>query len=153
MAPDIKAGRRTWDEFAAACTDDKPMPAALSLMRMLSPLYQQVVMSGSSECMEAWNWLDDHQVMYDLAFFRQAGDNTESGLLKARWIEELREAGLEVVLFVEDVPEIAEVIRQETGVPVLVVNPCYPSFADKVLFDQQREGGALCLDITMMQQD
>jgi hypothetical protein len=127
MVPEIKAGKLTWDDYAAACADDQPNEAALALMRHLAPSYGQVVMSGASDCPQSRQWLEDYAVPCDASYFRPHGDKTENGLLKVRWIEQLRDFGIKVLMFFEDWPETAEVIRQKTGVLVLVVNPCYDS--------------------------
>jgi hypothetical protein len=135
MVPLIKEGKRTWGDFVAACVDDVPVPAALALMRMLASQYRQAILSGSEECPEAYAWLNKHKVPYHSAYFRQRGDGTESGLLKARWIKEMQANGCEVMLYVEDVPEIAEVIRREAGVPVLLLNSGYRAPVDNLWRD------------------
>lgn len=140
------AGTLSWDVYSAACKDDKPITAAIELMWMLSPSYLTVVMSGATECPEAMEWLEYHDVPADDVKYRQAGDYTENGLLKVRWIKEYQAAGYEVAMFVEDWPETAETIRAATGVPVLVLNPCYP---DEVAllreYRESRKGGGLTI--------
>lgn len=126
MLAACQAGTTSWDEYSAACKDDTPIHAAIELMWMLSPLYLNVVMSGATECPEAMQWLEYHDVPVDDVKYRQPGDYTENGLIKVRWIKEYQAAGYEVAMFIEDWPETAETIRAVTGVPVLVLNPCYP---------------------------
>lgn len=125
MIPEILDGKRTWAEYSRACAGDEPVEGALRLMRMLAPFYQVHVMSGATDCLEARAWLDRHGFPYHAVWMRQEGDETENALLKVRWLREVEQWGDVVELFVEDDPEAAEVIRQETGVPVLVLNPCY----------------------------
>jgi hypothetical protein len=126
MLADCQAGRVSWAEYSVACKDDKPVASVIELMWMLSPSYLNVVMSGATECPEAMEWLEYHDVPADDVKYRPEGDYTENGLLKVRWIREYQAAGYDVAMYVEDWPETAETIRAATGVPVLVVNPCYP---------------------------
>jgi hypothetical protein len=127
MVPEIKKGRKTWDDYSRACSDDPPVEAARVLMRELGRLHSQIVMSGATDCPEARIWLREHEFPYDGLYLRPKGDYTENGLLKVRWIKDLQFTGCRVVLFVEDWPDTADTIRKETGVPVLVLNPCYPA--------------------------
>jgi hypothetical protein len=115
----------TWLDYSRACTDDKPVEAARELMYLLAPYYTLYVMTGSEDCREAREWLRVHRFPYSQVLFRQPGDRTENGLLKVRWIRELQEKGYKVRLFVEDYVETAKVIEEETGVPVLTLNPRY----------------------------
>lgn len=126
MVEDCKAGRRPWADYSRACLDDKPNLAARSLMQLMAPWCAQIVMSGATECPEARQWLRDHRFPCNAAYFRPEYDaETDGGMLKVGWIKDLQRLGTEVVAFVEDVPEIARMIREKTGVPVMLVNPDY----------------------------
>lgn len=133
MLADCRAGRRTWGEYAAACVNDKPVEAAVTLMRLLGEFCHNIVMSGAEDCPEARGWLSTHlalwehgPLLYDDVRFRQPGDDIDNGLLKVRWIKEYQDKGYEFALYVEDWPVTAQLIREQTGIPVLVLNPCYP---------------------------
>jgi hypothetical protein len=126
MVKDIREKKgTTWEDYARACGPDKPILSARQLMRLLAPHHAQVIMTGAYDCPEARNWLREHNFPYHGLYMREAGDNRPNGVLKAKWIKELQALGTDVVLFVEDWPEAAEDIRRLTGVPVLVLNPCY----------------------------
>lgn len=117
-----------------ACVDDTPVEGAVALVRLLSelgqesknPLYQYGV-SGRSEAARqlTLDWFKRHDVPLDDLFLRPAGDHTPNGRYKVGVIRQLRESGVEVVLFVEDWAETAEYIHGKTGVPVLVVQGDY----------------------------
>jgi hypothetical protein len=128
MIPEIQAGAKTWEDYSLACMDDSPIEGAVLLARMLWPLHKIGIASGRNEAARTLTtrWLDLQAVPYDRLLLRPEGDYTENGLLKVRWIREYQAAGYDVAMFVEDWPETAETIRAATGVPVLVVNPCYP---------------------------
>lgn len=128
----------TWEDYSLACIDDEPIEGAIALARLISTStytdaggkqqhYRQLGVSGRSRCAEAatWAWLVHHQVPLDDVILREDGDRTENGLFKAGVIEKLREQLVEVSLYVEDWKETADVIREKTGVPVLLVKGEY----------------------------
>lgn len=115
----------TWQDYARACTDDKPNEAARELMNLMAPHYEQYVLSGSNECPEGFTWLRRHRFPYSRALFRQmpADDHLSNAMIKVKQIRELQSQGYRVRLFVEDFASVAKVIETETRVPCLVLNP------------------------------
>ena len=117
-----------------ACVDDTPVEGTVALVRLLSelgqesenPLYQYGV-SGRSDVARdlTLEWFARHDVPLDDVFLRPAGDHTPNGRYKVGVIRQLRDSGVDVVLFVEDWKETAEYIHSKTGVPVLVVQGDY----------------------------
>lgn len=128
MIPAIKAGEATWDQYALLCADDEPIEGAVALARLLAPHYRQFAVSGRSGLAATLtsDWVLKHQIPLDQVILRPYGDFTENSLLKVKAIGRLRGEGYDVRLFIEDWPPVAQLIRDQTGVPVLVVNPCYP---------------------------
>jgi Recombination endonuclease VII len=118
----------TWDSYSAACVDDRLMFGPATALRSLSRAHLVHIVSGRNDSARPQSeyWLKGHLVPYDFLQLRPAGDRTENGLYKVRYIEDLRERGYEPVLFFEDWPPAARMIEEETGVPVVCVNPCYP---------------------------
>jgi hypothetical protein len=115
-----------WEHWAKACTEDKPIESARTLMYLLAPHYPLYVLSGSTDCQEGRSWLIDHRFPYSGVFFRQPEDEgIPNGVLKVRWIRQLQAQGMRVKMHVDDDLKCAEVIEAETGVPVLTVNPRY----------------------------
>jgi hypothetical protein len=127
MIPEIQAGRKTWREYALACETDTPVLAARALMKMLAPKHLQIVTSGATEeaVVPIARWLLDKDFPADMIRLRPQGDMVDNALLKVRMLRELEEEGIEVVLFVEDNPVTASVIESMTGIPVMLLNPCY----------------------------
>jgi len=129
MIPEIRAKHKTWEDYSMACEYDEPFPAAVALCCMFAPHARQVAISGRKECALDLTWASvrRHGIPLDdimLSPPRIAGDK-----FKVDGIRKLKKDGYLVRLFVEDDPRVAEVIREMTGVPVLVVNPCYPERA------------------------
>ncbi len=131
MIPLIKAeAGPTWEDYSMACTDDTPVEGAVTLVRLLShlePLVAQYGVSGRSEAARDLTlaWFARHDIPLDGLFLRPAGDHTPNGIYKVGVITQLRDSGLNVALFVEDWAETAAYIREETGVPVLLVQGDY----------------------------
>lgn len=125
-------GKLSWEDYALACADDEPFEDVVELMRLLQPHHLQYVMSGADESAASLvqETFARYSVPVDKLLMKPPGwDTSESSWnarLKIKWIEELQRDGYDVVLFVEDWPETADLIRKGTDVPVLVLNPCYP---------------------------
>lgn len=141
LAMEAAAGRRPWLDYSRACMADEPVRAARQLMMILVHTHRCVVMSGATECPEAREWLRQHQFPYSDVLLRPADEpETSNDALKIRWINELNRRGYRMELFVEDHPDTAAAIERETGVPVLVLNPCYPDEVDAAM---EARGGRL----------
>lgn len=150
MIPAVKAGEKTWDDYAALCGDDDPIEGTVALVRLIAAQnafiedpekrIRQIAVSGRSGSakMLTLKWLRTHGIPLDRTIMRPDGDCTENGLLKVRVIRQLRGEGIDVRLFIEDWPPAAEIIREQTGVPVLVVNPCYPDEGAEFGHEQEK---------------
>lgn len=141
MVPAIRASNNTgptWVDYSLACVGDTPVEGAVALVRLLASStytdpdgehhqYRQFGVSGRNRAAEAATrqWLRRYEVPLDDVILRADDDDTENGLFKVRIILSLREAGHDVVLFMEDWTETAAVIREKTGVPALVVKGEY----------------------------
>jgi hypothetical protein len=128
MVPLIKAGKGTWLEYSMACADDEPIEGAVALVRFLHDLgVCQFGVSGRNASAEhaTRDWLKRYQVPLDDVFLRPDGDYTENGLFKIRVLGQLRDRGFDVVLFIDDWQETADIIQAVTPVPVLVVKGVY----------------------------
>lgn len=131
-----------WVRYSKACVGDVPLPGTIRALKLHWTEHQIHLVSGSGDesRKERILWLRRHKVPYDYLRLRPPGDSTPNGELKVRYIEWLRERGIEVLLFYEDWPEAARLIWEKTGVPVLGVNPFYPE--DEQRFAQGTLDGA-----------
>lgn len=125
----IKAGEATWQDYAMLAADDEPIRGAVALLRMLSgACFPQVVITGRNDCARTltWDWFDRHQVPVHRLYMRPDGDRTPNGEYKVQTLHRLARYGYNVRLFVEDWDVVADKIRIETGIPVLVLKAPYP---------------------------
>jgi hypothetical protein len=135
MVPAIRAKTGpTWEDYSMACVDDTPVEGTVALVRLIASLadlptgnVRQYGVSGRSEAARqlTLDWFTRHEVPLDDLYLRPAGDHTPNGKYKVGVINQLREAGTDVLLFVEDWKETADYIHAKTGVPVLVVQGDY----------------------------
>lgn len=128
LIDEVKAKRATWEDYSMLCTGDTPIPGSVELMRILAQVTRQVAISGRSECATdvTWDVVRKFAIPLDEIFLRPDGDNIPNGLFKVGVVKRLETYGYKVRLFLEDWPPSAEFIRSTGGVPVMVVNPCYP---------------------------
>lgn len=129
----MKDPASNWDKYCAARMGDTPFAGPVAAARLHYPHHQVHIWSGSEESsrLVTVHWLDLHKIPFDDLRQRQEGDGTPNGELKAHFILELRERGIETVLYFEDHPNSARIIEELTGVPVIVLNPCYPEDEEK----------------------
>ncbi len=127
MIPEIRAGRKTWNDYAMACESDVPFPGSVTLCCMLAPYSRQVAISGRSACAMdlTWKSVRDHNIPLDDIKLRPDGNYENNALFKLARMRDLERDGYVVRLLIEDDKNVAEVIRS-AGYSVLVVNPCYP---------------------------
>ncbi len=140
LLPKIRAGQATWDDYSLLAADDTPIAGSVQLMKLLEDAYWNIAVSGASEAALdlTVTWAEKHSVPLDDYILRPAGDTTDNGVFKVSVVRRLREAGLNVLLFVEDWEPAARKIEAETGIPVLGVNP-FDADAATISQDELRE--------------
>ena len=129
LIPSIKAGQATWDDYSDLCAGDAPVPGAVMLARMLHAAgHPQYAISGRSERArgKTWGWFAEHSVPMDALLLRPEGDHTDVKVFKVQQLRELQAQGARFCLFLEDWAPVGEYITEQTGIPVLGVNPFDP---------------------------
>jgi hypothetical protein len=123
----------TWDVYCAARLGDAPILGTVTTARLFYLTNQIHIWSGSEATSDAVTrtWLSRHRVPFDDLRQRPEGDHRPNAELKISFILDLRERGIETVLYYEDMPDVATEIYDKTGTPVVVVNPCYPEDEEK----------------------
>lgn len=129
--------RYTWVDYSLLSIDDKPVPGAVRLVQLLYEHYQIHILSFREDAATemTMHWLVRHNIPYDRLQLKPAGmpdDNHNRYKIEA--VKQLQEQGESVELVIDDWPGLREAMWEAVGVPVLVVNPCYPaSYADKAI--------------------
>jgi hypothetical protein len=131
LVPLIREGKATWDQYAMMCADDEPIEGSVALMRLLATgpgAYRHIAVSGrgSSAAELTWGWTARHGVPLAAIILRPSGDHTPNGTWKVGVIRALQRAGADIRLCFEDWAAAAAVIRAETGIPVVGINPFDP---------------------------
>lgn len=131
LLPEVRAGRKTWDDYSHLAKDDAPIPGSVALLRLLNTFtfgVFNVAVTGASDAtlQMTRDWCKEYDVPLDEFMMRPAFDETENGVWKVSCVRKLQAAGMDVQLFVEDWEPIARYIAQETDIPVLGINPFDP---------------------------
>jgi hypothetical protein len=87
----VENRRNRWDEFHAACVDDLPNPAIITLAQTLSLGADILIFSGRSDIVQPQteDWLKKHDVLYFSLWMRKHGDYTPDDVLKQSWYDTL----------------------------------------------------------------
>lgn len=137
MIPLIKQKKCTWDEYALACVNDTVLPGRVEMMRAFHDAgLGNVAVSGRSDVAREQTWEVIHrlEVPLDMVCLRKPGDYRGNGVQKASALLELNDF-LPVKLFFEDWREAGEIITKATGIPVVILDACYPEESKKVYAD------------------
>lgn len=131
MVPAIRDGKLTWDDYAMACAEDETFPGVVRLATLMWMHFQVHIVSGRSDvALDLTDrWLRRYGVPFDVLKLRPPGHYESNSEFKISYIRELKAAGIDASLFVEDWKSTGDEITAATGVPCLIVNPCYPEDA------------------------
>lgn len=115
-----------WEAFFAACGADAPIDEALEVVRLLDPEVAVVLLTARPIRVrpQTLDWLGRHPVRWDLLIMRDEDDWSSSHLFKRVELRELRRAGFDPRLAVDDDPRNVEMYRKE-GVPALYFHSGY----------------------------
>lgn len=136
----------SWEIYSGACLDDSPLAGTIARLRLDWYHHEVHICSGRGAAAQKQTdqWLLKHVgPFYDYLTLRPVGDETPNGTLKVNYIKGVQMAGTDVVLAYEDWPDAARQIYEETGVPVLGVNPFYEEDDSKATFVSDGIGGGL----------
>jgi uncharacterized HAD superfamily protein len=122
LRPQAGSPLTAWDPFHAACVNDIPRHDIAVLIRNLAQLYKIHLVSGRPHSLETptKQWLAAHDIPYDkLRLYKPEDQPRNNHEHKLHYLQELRQQGAQVVLFIEDQPEVAKAIQRTTDIPVL----------------------------------
>jgi hypothetical protein len=126
IIPEIKAKAKTWDDYSMLCVDDTPILGPIAVMRALDSHFH-FALSGRAECARrhTYQWAITHEIPLDELILRPTGSRVNVGVWKVSKIRYLQRMGFDISFMAEDNPDIGRRIHEETGVPVLGLNPFY----------------------------
>ncbi|MBX7147071.1 MAG: hypothetical protein K1X44_07170 [Alphaproteobacteria bacterium] len=86
----IQGKKRKWRDFFAACIDDKPHEAVITILQALYPLFKIYIVSGRSDEVrkQTEDWLRLNHVPYHHLIMRKEGDHIPDTILKISWVHQ-----------------------------------------------------------------
>ncbi|MGH9127596.1 MAG: hypothetical protein ACRDY2_01195 [Acidimicrobiales bacterium] len=122
----VTGGRHHWEEFFEACGQDPLIEETARLIELMAPELLVVLLTGRPLSVRAatLDWLGRMQLRWDLLAMRDVGDYAASRSFKARSVGELRAAGFELRLALDDDMRNCEMFRLE-GVPCVYLHSGY----------------------------
>lgn len=129
LAPKVELGvERNWVAYSMACSDDIVIEGTRRTVKVLSVAHDiHLVSFRNNEARErTMDWLWKNDVPYHSLKLKMPGEfDNQHDDYKVDYVKRLQAQGHEVVLVIDDWPGLAPAMLRETGVPVMVVNPCY----------------------------
>ena len=108
-------GRRDWDAFFRACTDDLPIRNTIHLVQRLHEVgFRVLIVSGRSDLVreETVAWLEQHSVPYDELLMRRDADHRSDTIVKAEMVDELGIGPEDVLMVLDDRNKVVEMWRE-----------------------------------------
>jgi hypothetical protein len=114
---------KNWQAFFDACVDDEPNEHICTLYRIIeasADIEYMVICSGrpDSHREQTVKWLMDCGIMFDRLMMRKTGDYRPDHVVKKEMLEQLRNAGYQILFAVDDRLTVVNMWRSN-GVPVL----------------------------------
>lgn len=117
---------RDWEAFFQACGDDELISEVARLLEVIADDLHVVLLTARPMRVQGQTlaWLDRYQLRWDLLVMRDYGDYEASRDFKRRSVDELRGAGLDLVLAFEDDRRNVHMFHSE-GVPCVYIHSGY----------------------------
>ena len=122
----IERGRRDWNAFFEACGDDPVIEEIERLLELLDPTLQIVLLTGRPLRVrpQTLAWLERYGLRWDLLIMRDWGDYSFVTEFKKHVVDDLRGAGFEILLALEDDPQNHAMYVGE-GIPCVYIHSGY----------------------------
>ena len=122
----LAGSRKDWGGFFAASPDDPPLLPGITLLDLLDDDTTIVLLTARPETIhdETVAWLDECDVRWDLLIMRSRRDHGHSPDIKRLAVHELRAAGFEVVLALDDDQRNIAMFESE-DIPALYIHSGY----------------------------
>jgi phosphoglycolate phosphatase-like HAD superfamily hydrolase len=122
----LRGERRDWRAFFDACGEDPVVVEGARLLELVDPGLTVVLLTGRPLRVrpQTLRWLDRHQLRWDLLVMRPGSEWAPAVAFKAQALAELRQAGLDPRLAVEDDPR-NRAMFEAAGVPCVYFHSGY----------------------------
>lgn len=130
MVPLIREKKATWEEYSLMCDGDTVLPGRIEMMRVFheAGITNIGVSGGNSSASEKrWEVIHKFDVPLDGLYLRPARDHCPNPELKVKGIRYYEGLGYKFRMFFEDWREAGVYIAEKTGIPVIILDPCYPA--------------------------
>lgn len=116
-----------WVAYSKACSADRVIAGVAETLRALQEHYPLFFVSGRNveALTETKIWLRRHHLGADNVRLRHAEDLMHNGEYKVAHVRSLQAAGFKPIVMFEDHVGVADMIEEQTGVPVVRVIPPY----------------------------
>lgn len=125
----LEPGRRDWEGFFDACGDDPLIEEVATLLALLDPALQIVLLTGRPVRVQPQtrSWLERFDLRWDLLIMRDYGDYTAAREFKRQTVGQLRSRGFDLRLAFEDDRRNLEMFREEGVTSVYIHSGYYDS--------------------------
>ncbi len=122
----LEAPSRNWRAFFDACGDDPVIEEVKVLLDLLDPVLRVVLLTARPERVHHLTeaWLGHYAIRWDLLIMRPWGEYDMAREFKQSTVYDLRRAGFELELAIEDDRRNVEMFRRE-GIPCLYKHSGY----------------------------
>lgn len=122
----LESSRPNWDDFFENCGNDEPFGPQVRMFEMFDPDIRIVLLTARPFRVQpqTLNWLEKHQIPWDLLIMRGARDNRSSRAYKQAESEALQADGFDLRLAFEDDPRNAQMFN-DIGIPCVYIHSGY----------------------------
>ncbi len=122
----LDSPRKAWQDFFRASTDDPPLLPAITLLDLVADDCIITLLTARPESIhdETVAWLREYDIRWDLLIMRGRRDHVPSPEMKRLAVEELRYAGFEPALAIDDDRRNVAMYEEE-DIPALYLHSGY----------------------------
>ncbi len=95
-----------WDSFFLAAADDETIDAQVEFLDQVPDEHLIALVTSRPDWVDqiTMEWLDSREIRWDLLIMRSTGDYSRASTMKTEAVAQLREAGFEPTLAIDDHP-------------------------------------------------
>lgn len=130
MLPLIKQKKATYKDYSLMCVDDTVLPGRIEMMRAFHDAgMPNFGISGRNDIAikQTWDVIHKFGVPLDSIYLRPDDDYSKNWTHKVKGIRFYENLGYRFRFYFEDWREAGEKIVEETSIPVIILDACYPA--------------------------